>query len=340
MTRITPIKTPEQIKKDKNFFHTPFFLAPSKTVFADRALRFQELAREENSDWGAYLQLLSNVCEAQQAVLDAGLANGVTRPEATNPNFILAAADGKFLPNKFHAVLNTFLEQLEGKVSSSVLTALRELSPEQAEALAKYSLAGTAKNEEAASEHASSEPVASEQAEGPAETATVQEAGELEKLKPLSLWLHAVLQIMWTAWAHQLQEDDVPMVEQRSNCPCCGTEAVGSVVMISSDLANLRYMHCPTCNSRWNALRAKCTFCGDQSSMALQEIEDASMGALKGARAECCDHCHSYRKLFLLQHQQYADPIADDLASLALDILIGEDGYQRGGHNPFLLSEE
>lgn len=302
MTSITPIKTPEQIKKDKIFFHTPFFLAPSKTVFADRALRFQELAREDTTDWSGFLQLLSNVCEAQQAVLDSQTWDLPAQESAR----ILPTANGESIPEEFYSCLQKLLEQLDQKVASSVLTPLRALDLKQAKSLAKASLSGELGAED----------------------------------KALSLWLHAVLQILWTAWAQQLKEDDVPMVEQRSHCPCCGTEAVGSIVMISSDLANLRYMHCPLCNSRWNALRAKCTFCGDQSSMALQEIEEASIGALKGARAECCDHCHSYRKLFLLQHQQYADPIADDLASLALDILIGEDGYQRGGHNPFLLNEE
>ena len=83
-------------------------------------------------------------------------------------------------------------------------------------------------------------------------------------------------------------------------------------------------------------MRAKCTFCGDQSGIALQQIHDAADGALRGARAESCDRCGRYRKMFMLQYQQYAEPVADDLASLALDILVGETGYLRGGHNPFL----
>ena len=32
-----------------------------------------------------------------------------------------------------------------------------------------------------------------------------------------------------------------------------------------------------------------------------------------------------------------ADPVADDLATLGLDIAVGEAGYERGGANPFLL---
>ena len=86
-------------------------------------------------------------------------------------------------------------------------------------------------------------------------------------------------------------------------------------------------------------MRAQCTFCGDQSGIALQEIEHAADGALRGARAESCERCGHYRKMFMLQYQQYAEPVADDLASLALDILVGEAGYLRGGHNPFLPVE-
>ena len=31
------------------------------------------------------------------------------------------------------------------------------------------------------------------------------------------------------------------------------------------------------------------------------------------------------------------EPVADDVASLALDLLVREAGYRRGGINPFLL---
>lgn len=303
MSSFTPIKTPEQIKSAKPFFHTPFFTAPSKTLFVDRALRFEELASTDSSDWGACLQRLGNLCHAQQEVLETG---EFELPEGFTSNFILPAADGQFVPESFYQTLQQFLNYLEQKIPSNTFEQLKNLSQQEVEVLTK----GVLQNQ-----------VSVEQ-------------------EPLSPWIHGVAQIIWTAWAMQLQEDDVPETEDRGFCPCCGTEAVASMILIRSDLHNLRYMHCPNCNSRWNALRAKCTFCGDQSSMSLLGIENAKIPALKGARAECCDTCHSYRKMFLLQHQQYADPVADDLASLAVDILTGEDGYQRGGCNPFFLTKE
>ena len=59
--------------------------------------------------------------------------------------------------------------------------------------------------------------------------------------------------------------------------------------------------------------------------------------AYAAAHAESCESCHTYRKLYRQDKQQYADPVADDLATLGLDIAVGEAGYERGGANPFLL---
>ncbi len=46
-------------------------------------------------------------------------------------------------------------------------------------------------------------------------------------------------------------------------------------------------------------------------------------------RAETCDHCHSYRKILYLEKDPSLEPVADDLGTLALDILLGEEGYAR-----------
>ena len=51
---------------------------------------------------------------------------------------------------------------------------------------------------------------------------------------------------------------------------------------------------------------------------------------------ESCDHCHTYRKIFYQEKDLYVEPVADDLASLALDVLMGEAGYSRASGNPLL----
>ncbi len=56
------------------------------------------------------------------------------------------------------------------------------------------------------------------------------------------------------------------------------------------------------------------------------------------AKAEACDRCHTYLKLFYLEQNPRAEPFADDVATLSLDLLMSEAGYARSGVNLFLLS--
>ncbi len=301
----TPIKPAAEISK--GLFHTPFWFAPEADVFEARGIRFQELAQADSSEWRVYLELLAKLSAAQHQALQQ---HSFSTPELYRGDTVLPRVAEGEVPAEFFAVFAGLLAELNGKTTATVqaeLDKLRALDQSSAEALAGRVLGHS---------------------ETDADRAAV-------------IWVQAALQVVWTAWAMQLTEDHVPPVEERVNCPCCGTEAVGSVVLIKGDLAGFRYMHCPHCNSRWNALRAKCTSCGDSSGMRIQEIDPEETPnlapALLGARAESCESCRSYRKLYHLDKQQYADPVADDLASLALDILVGEDGYQRGGANPFLL---
>ncbi len=64
-----------------------------------------------------------------------------------------------------------------------------------------------------------------------------------------------------------------------------------------------------------------------------EEIEGDS-GAV---RSETCDDCGTYAKMFYQAQDTGVDPIADDLATLGLDVLAGEEGWSRHAPNPFLL---
>ena len=59
-----------------------------------------------------------------------------------------------------------------------------------------------------------------------------------------------------------------------------------------------------------------------------------------GVRAETCDACQSYLKILFLEQDPAPDPVADDLASLALDVALGEAGHPRNGPNLFLLNND
>ncbi|XXQ67494.1 formate dehydrogenase accessory protein FdhE [Neisseriaceae bacterium B1] len=297
-------QTPEEIQ-NRPFFYKPFFIEPKNNIFAERAIRFDELAQVDESGWREYLALMVTVCRAQDSVLNH-VVSQVSLPEHQGETR-LPESDGMTIPAHFYIFLQHLIAELQGKVNDTVQTALNDL-------------------------------VARSETELNDMAARVLRDEVAQNEQPFKLWLHAALQCAWTAWAVQLKDGDVAEQEDRTHCPCCGGDAVASVVLNGGDWHGLRYLHCALCNSRWNALRAKCTFCNDQSAISLEKIEDVTApDVYKGARAECCGKCGHYRKLFLLPEQQYADTIADDLASLALDVLVGEEGSLRGGHNPFLL---
>ncbi|HTH17861.1 MAG TPA: formate dehydrogenase accessory protein FdhE [Magnetospirillum sp.] len=145
-------------------------------------------------------------------------------------------------------------------------------------------------------------------------------------------FLAAAEQVAWTRHAATLDAATTTPSAVSHQCPVCGQPPVAGMIHIGAASAGLRYLHCGTCGCAWHHVRATCVACGDSRELGYQMIE----GGDQGIRAECCDHCHSTLKLFLLDKNPGFDPVADDLASIALDILVGEKGYQRIGGNPFL----
>jgi FdhE protein len=117
-------------------------------------------------------------------------------------------------------------------------------------------------------------------------------------------------------------------------CPCCGALPSVSVIGASPELPGLRYLHCSLCNTEWHMTRAQCTACdAGESAVAYQHIE----GDKGLVQAETCDVCKSYLKLVRRDKDASVDPVADDLATLALDILVDESGFSRSGPNLLLV---
>jgi FdhE protein len=155
----------------------------------------------------------------------------------------------------------------------------------------------------------------------------------------LAPFVMAALQVAWTRHAAGLDAASVAAPATAHSCPVCGSAPVAGVIHVGTESGGLRYLHCGLCHTAWHHVRATCVACGEGKEVsyrALDERED-------GARAEACDTCHNYLKLLLAEKVPGApglDPIADDMATLALDILVSEEGYQRIGINPFLLLGE
>jgi FdhE protein len=116
-------------------------------------------------------------------------------------------------------------------------------------------------------------------------------------------------------------------------CPTCGGPPVASVIVGWQHASNTRFCACPLCETWWHYVRIRCTACGTTKGIGYKVIE----GGDDRVQAETCEECHSYVKI-LHQHKNIAlEPIADDVATLALDLLVKENGYRRAAFNPFLL---
>lgn len=142
----------------------------------------------------------------------------------------------------------------------------------------------------------------------------------------------AALQVYWTDLASRFDAKQLPVVSPFGVCPVCASLPVASVVRVGGQFEGYRYLCCSLCATQWHMVRVKCTHCEDVESVAYQAID----GRAPAIKAETCDHCHTYRKIFYQDKDLHVEPVADDLASLMLDVLVGEAGYSRASGNPLL----
>jgi FdhE protein len=152
----------------------------------------------------------------------------------------------------------------------------------------------------------------------------------------------AALQVHWTALTGCFLPTRVKAIDIPGLCPLCGTLPVSSTVCAHSPYQGYRYLHCALCATEWHMVRVQCTECGasgkDISYHSLEsKTADETPGGKGGAvRAETCDQCLGYRKILYQEQDTGVDPVADDVASLALDLLLAERGYHRASGNPLL----
>lgn len=147
------------------------------------------------------------------------------------------------------------------------------------------------------------------------------------------MFVVAALQVYFTRMAASLSAPDLRLLPQRGLCPCCGSTPVAGVVTASGDTPGARYLHCSLCSTAWNHVRTICITCGQSQHLSLEGI-DGDAGVVK---AETCNDCHTYAKMIYLAKDTKADAVADDLASLGLDVLVAEAGWARHAPNPLLL---
>ena len=98
----------------------------------------------------------------------------------------------------------------------------------------------------------------------------------------------------------------------------------------------MRYSLCSWCACQWRVDRLSCSVCGNKEPGTLHyfcgEGEDAH-------RIDLCDACHHYIKTIDCRSLEAPDPCLEDLASLHLDVVAVQKGYERSVPNPWTSYE-
>ena len=299
---VTPILQAGQIEAAAG--DIPELRLPSAKVFSHRANRFRQLA--EGHSLGDYLRFLADLADGQQRALDQHPA--ILAPDA----HLLASCREHAMPPLGTAgwrrhphwleVTGTLAEEMYPKVpAEGRKTFVLLLAPPKdwLEAQADQLLARTFANLNLAT-------------------------------APL-IW--AALQVQWTYQARQLDTYQATRHEQPALCPVCGSHPVASIIRTDGPAKGLRYLHCALCSSEWHVVRSKCSNCDTTKGVSYYSIE----GGADIVRAEACPVCHSYLKVIHQEKDPQVDPVADDLATLALDLLMGENTFVNNGINFFML---
>jgi FdhE protein len=283
----------------------PFVNLPNPSViFARRAARLAVLAAA--SQLAGYLGFLASIAEAQ-----AGLLPGLPEPEL--PDAATVARAGEFaMPPLDRDIFKTD-------------AALRETC-----ARLFAALAATQKPE--AAEAALGRVIAADKAALDGMIANVLADSIPFETVAEHVYVAAALQVHFARLAARLNATALVPVSV-GVCPVCGGPPAVSMIVGWQGAEGARYASCALCSTLWNEVRVKCLACGSTKGVGYQEV-DGQSGAIK---AETCDECGSYVKILHQHKDVMLDPIADDVGSLGLDLLLRGSTYRRAGVNPFLI---
>jgi FdhE protein len=118
----------------------------------------------------------------------------------------------------------------------------------------------------------------------------------------------------------------------RGYCPICGGwPLLGELRGV--ELA--RWLRCIACGSGWRTQRLRCPYCGNDDYRTLGSL--AVEGEVR-QRIEVCERCKGYLKVVNAFDPPPAELLAiEDVASMHLDIVAIDRGYQRPGGNGFSI---
>jgi FdhE protein len=276
-------------------------LPDGKLLFADRSLRFAQLARAHAM--GDFLNFMARLAQVQHQVLHScpppGLPTGERAAHAAPPLAVASLVHQSTWQEDFTDLVGALRQDAEG-APVTVLTRAAALDSAMRERFAEALL-----------------------------------TGQFEKLDDRGVLplIGAALQVCWVRLTGALSAAEFADVEPGVTCPVCGFHPVASVLHSGGERSSRRYLHCALCASEWWLIRIKCSACGALDHIQYFNLTGATQPWHAAVRAETCDDCRSYLKILDRSKDAAADPYADDLATLVLDVLLDEAGYQRSGSN-------
>ncbi len=278
----------------------PFLRLPDRhSVFSDRSARLRQLA--SGSTLGGYLELMARVADLQQALLTDQPPFPLPSSEhvAQCREHAMPPLNAQTLRRDplWHDLLRRMLRTLAADAEGGLRTALVGLEGRRGEFY-----------EAQASRLLANVPVGIDPATAP--------------------FIGAALQVYWTHLVTMLGQECFGRIDIPNICPCCGSPPVASVVRIGGD-GGYRFLHCSLCAAEWHMVRVKCSSCGTTKGIHYFEVE----GGSPAIKAECCDECDTYLKIFYQNKDAQVEPVADHLASIALDLLVSDTGKSASGVN-------
>ncbi|MDN7141495.1 formate dehydrogenase accessory protein FdhE [Pseudomonas sp. JQ170] len=286
----------------------PFLYLPPANLFALRAERLETLA--QGNALGDYLLLIASLCRVQQDLLDNP---PVPAPQYSERQRLCLehglpplAADSLVREGHWLAYLNALLERYPKPAAAELAAALNNLREARDEQRKLWGIA----------------------------LLTGQFSAVPAALVP---FLGAALQAAWSHWLLNLPGTEPKAGDSLCQCPACGSPAMAGVIRHRGKHNGLRYLVCSLCACEWHVVRVKCVYCEQSKGLEYFNLEDDRYAAGKAPlRAECCPGCKSYLKQIYLENDAGAEALSADLASLALDIRLDEEGYQRLAPNLML----
>lgn len=286
----------------------PFLHMPPANLFELRAVRLEQLAA--GNALGDYMKFIARLCRIQQQLVDN--PPGDVPVAADRQRLCIShglpplAADGLVREGAWLVWLQALLAHFNSETSSALgdaLQALRDSDEHQHKGWGVALLAGQYDAVPAA----------------------------------LVPFIGAALQAAWSSWLLSLPVAELNPAGSLAQCPACGSPAMAGVVRNRGKHNGLRYLACSLCACEWHVVRVKCVYCDSSKDLRYTSLEDDRHAPGKAPlRAECCPGCQSYLKQNYLENDAAAEPLADDLASLALDMRLDEEGFHRMAPNLML----